>query len=468
MARKGPKVTVIGAGSLFFGRQAIWQMVHSPHLNTGTLALVDTDPDRLDRLERLARMVVAEAGVDLAVEAALDRRDVLPGSDFVVLSFARETVRYRGLDTQISERFGIRMCSGDTIGPGGVFRAMRELPEIMRCAADVEALCPEAWVINYINPAAVNGIALQRFAPQLKSFALCDSLHMPHVKTAYARRAGIVPEDGTLDAAGDAAFDFRIAGVNHFTWALKAEYEGRDVMEDIAASIRRTAATETDGGDTGAKAVHNAAIGHQLHTLFGQVPVCVAHTKEYMRFWQGHGITEEAIPPLKLWETDDRYARHAEMWEGIDAYLSGERPIADYMTEFGPDHATDVIEAMWADLDKPFYINTANRGAVTNMADDAFLELLCDVDMDGPRPRPVGEMPRGLRAMQEIILDTHELTAEAVVREDRALVRRALLTDPLTNSIADTEALIDALIEAERDALPAHWSAEAGEIRAAG
>jgi alpha-galactosidase len=123
----------------------------------------------------------------------------------------------------------------------------------------------------------------------------------------------------------------------------------------------------------------------------------------------------------------------------------------------GPDHATDVIEAMVGNLGKPFYINTANQSAVTNMRDDAFLELLCDIDMDGPRPRPVGEMPRGLRAMQEVVLDTHELTAEAIATCNLALLRRALLTDPLVNSIADADALIKELLEAEREALPACW-----------
>lgn len=449
-----PKVTVIGAGSLFFGRQAIWQMVHSPHLNRGTLALVDTDADRLAKLKTLADMVVAETGVPLAIEASTDRRDVLPGSDFVVLSFARDTVRYRGLDTVISEKYGIRMCSGDTIGPGGVFRALRELPHIMQCARDIADLCPQAWAINYINPTSVNGIALNRFAPSNKSFALCDSLHMPHVKNAYARRAGILADNEELTAEQDGLFDLRIAGVNHFTWVLKAAYDGRDVMPAIAESISLTAATEMDGGDTGAKALHNAAIGYRLYQMFDKVPACVAHTKEYLRYWQGHGVTPEPIPQLKIWEADDRAERHREMWREIDDFISGARPIGDYMSTFGPDHATDIIEAMVGDLRKPFYVNTANNGAVPNMAPDAYLELLCDIDMNGPRPRPVGDMPRGLRAMQEIVLDTHELTAEAVVKGDRDLMRRALLVDPLTNSIGDTEALIAELMEAERDAIP--------------
>jgi alpha-galactosidase len=452
-----PKVVIIGAGSLFFGRQAIWQMVHSPHLNAGTLALVDTDAERLDKLAKLAELVIADNGISLALEASTDREDVLSGADFVVLSFADRSVKYRGLDCQISAKYGVRMCSGDTIGPGGIFRTMREFPVILECARDIERSCPDAWAINYINPSTVHGIGLRRFAPQLKSLALCDSLHMPHVKRGYAKRAGII--DGYADYTDEVAqkFDFRIAGVNHFTWVLKAEYEGQDVVPAIAESVRRQAVTETDGGDRGAKARFNATIGHTLYEIYGYVPACVAHTKEYVRFWQGLGVIAEPVPSLSLWETEPRYRRHEAMWQQVDDFISGKTPIGDYMATFGPDHATDIIENVVGGLGKTFYVNTYNDGAVTNMNDDAFLELCCEIDMDGPRPLPVGEMPRGLRGMQELVLDTHELTAEAVAKCDRAMLRRAMMTDPMVSSIADADAIIRELLEAERDALPACW-----------
>lgn len=455
--KKGPKVVVIGAGSLFFGRQSIWQMVHSPYLNTGTLALVDTHEEKLGKLVKLATMVAEENGVALQVEGSTDRREVLKGADFVVLSFANDTVKYRGIDCTVSEKYGIRMCSGDTIGPGGIFRAMRELPVIMDCARDVEELCPDAWVINYINPSAINGIALSRYAPKLKSFALCDGLHMPHVKRNYALKAGIIQDRSEYTPDIDQRFDFRIAGVNHFTWALTAKFDGRDVMADIAESLRRAAETSTDGGDKGAKAIHNDAIGYELYKAFGYVNTCVAHTKEYMRFWQGLGVTKDALPPLSIWETEARYKRHAEMWRQVDDFVEGVTPISSYMSAFGPDHATDIIENMVGGLGKPFYINTMNRGAVTNMNDDAFLELLCDVTMDGVVPRPVGEMPRGIRGMQELVLDTHELTAEAVVEGSFAKLRRAMLTDPLVSSISDADHIIREIMEQEKEALPAHW-----------
>lgn len=452
-----PKVVVIGAGSLFFGRQSIWQMVHSKYLNNGTLALVDTDEEKLSKMVRLAEMVAKENNVSLKVEGSTNRRQVLKGADFVVLSFAEDTVKYRGIDCQVSLKYGIRMCSGDTIGPGGIFRAMRELPVIMECAKDIEELCPDAWVINYINPSTVHGIALIRYAPKLKSFALCDSHHMPHIKAYYAVRAGIIQDRREFTEEIDRRFDFRVAGVNHFTWLLKAEYEGMDVMTPIAEALRKSAATENNGGDTGAKALYNDAITYELYNIFGYIPTCTAHTKEYVRYWQGLGKTKDAIPPLKIWETEDRYKRHEEMWRQVDDFITGNIPISDYMKSFGPDHATDIIENMVGNLGKRFFINSLNNGAVTNMNNDAFLELLSEVSMDGIKPLHVGEMPRGIRGMQELVLDTHELTAEAVVERSFTKLSRAMMTDPLVNSIHDADLIIKELLELEREIIPGYW-----------
>ncbi|WP_339208072.1 glycoside hydrolase family 4 [Paenibacillus sp. FSL K6-3182] len=452
-----PKVVIIGAGSLFFGRQSIWQMVHSKHLNNGTLSLVDTDEEKLSKMVRLAEMVAKENNVSLKVEGSTNRRQVLKGADFVVLSFAEDTVKYRGIDCQVSLKYGIRMCSGDTIGPGGIFRAMRELPVIMECAKDIEELCPDSWVINYINPSTVHGIALSRYAPNLKSFALCDSHHMPHKKAYYAIRAGIIQEQSEFNEEIDQRFDFRVAGVNHFTWLLKAEYDGKNVMAPIAEALRRSAGTENNGGDRGAKALYNDAITYELYNIFGYIPTCTAHTKEYVRYWQGLGKREDVIPPLSIWETEDRYKRHEEMWRQVDDFISGKNPIADYMKSFGPDHATDIIENMVGNLNKRFFINTLNNGAVTNMNNDSFLELLSEVSMDGIKPLHMGEMPRGIRGMQELVLDTHELTAEAVVERSYTKLRRAMMTDPLVNSIHDADLIIKELLEKEREIIPEYW-----------
>ncbi|MEX2607116.1 MAG: glycoside hydrolase family 4 [Kiritimatiellia bacterium] len=451
-----PKIVLIGAGSLFFGRKAIWQMVHSPHLREGTLALVDTDAERLDKMKRLAEKVVAHNGVSLKIEASTDRREVLAGADFVVLSFAHRNAHYRGVDCELSAKYGIRMCSGDTIGPGGILRSMRELPEAMRVAEDIRELAPAAWMVNYINPTSVLGIAIKRNFPDLKSFALCDAQH--GLKKNFAELAGIIESKDQWTPEHDRDFELLTAGVNHFTWMLKADYRGEDMTPKIIERLEERAAgelavDEKDPAYKGSKGHLNTAIQLELYRAFGALPTVVGHTKEYVRFWQGHGVMKDAIPPLMLFDTEARVKWTNDVWERVDAYLSGEAPIAEFDTEFGPDPATDIIESMWGGLGKRFFMNTWNNGAVSNMADDAFLELYCELDMDGPRPLPVGDMPRGVRGLSEQVLDTHELTVEGIVKRDRDLLRRAFFTDPLTNSLADTDALMLDLFRKEREVL---------------
>lgn len=452
-----PKVVILGAGSLFFGRKAIWQMVHSPHLNTGTLGLVDTDPDRLAKMKKLAEMVIAHNGVKLKLEASTDRGDILPGADFVLLSFADRNAHFRGVDVDTSAKYGIRMCSGDTIGPGGIFRAMREQPQIEAAAHDMRDLCPGTWIINYINPTTVHGMALRRFYPDLKSIALCDAQW--GLRGNYAKLAGV--DD-------DEKFVLQSAGPNHFTWLLRAEYDGQDVLPKIIEGIRARADEDANqqaqGGAKHAKGWLNNSIAIELYEALGALPTVLGHTKEYVRFYQGRSMLGlDKHPALKLFEVPDRVAWTQRVWARVDQYIAGKADIAEFDTEFGADPATDVVEAMAGNLKKRFVINTFNQGAVPNMADDALIEMYCDVDADGPRPLPIGrDMPRGVRGMCETILDTHELTAEAIHKQDRALLRRAMLTDPLTNSIGDTDALIDELLERERDALPEHWFVEQG------
>ena len=446
-----PKVAIIGAGSLFFGRKAIWQMVHSPALRGGTLALVDTDADRLEKMRRLAQMVIDARGVALRLEASTDARDVLAGSDFVVLSFAHDNARYRGVDCEIAEKYGMRMCSGDTIGPGGVFRTLREWPAIAQTARAVLELCPEAWVINYINPAAVHGIGLRRFFPQLKSLALCDAQYS--LTQAYAKALEL-PDPDRLSLI--------TAGPNHFTWLLEATYDGRDVLPDIIELTRQRGDEDLNqqaqGGNQSAKGWLNNAIGHELYEAFGAVPTVVAHTKEYVRFYQGwNKAGRDTHPPLKIFEVPDRLEWTQRVWDRVDAYLDGTVPISEFDTEFGPDPATDLVEKMWTGKGMPQFVNIENHGAVPNLSDRAFVEVLCDLDMDGPRPRPCPPLPLGVRGLSEQILDAHELTVMAAHHHDRGLVRRALLTDPLAVSIGDVDAAIDELFDAQREALPTAW-----------
>jgi alpha-galactosidase len=176
-----------------------------------------------------------------------------------------------------------------------------------------------------------------------------------------------------------------------------------------------------------------------------------------MPYWQGKGVLPDAPSPIKVFDADERKLNHDAMWVEVDEYISGKKSMELFRLAYRSDHAIDVIAAMWSGSKQPFYINTANNGAVTNLPDDSFLELLCDVSMDGPVPRHAGAFPLGLRSLQMQVLDTHELTVEATVKSDRELLRRAMLADPIVNSASDADAIINELLQAQREVLSPDW-----------
>ena len=455
---KGPRVTVIGAGSFFFGKEIIHKMATSPALAGGALALVDIDEEKLDVAEHLARRIFEHTGCGVEVSASRDRREVMAGSDFVVLSFSYRNAHYRGVDTEIAAKHGVRMCSSDTIGPGGVFRALREIPTALEICRDVEKLCPKAWVINFVNPTAVLGMALRRYAPAVSSFALCDGNHEPHCTLNWLKTVGILP--GEADAVPPevaARIDLAITGVNHATFLFRFRYDGEDMMPAVRDWLIEEARAEEKEPGEASKARFNRAYALELFRIYGAYPTAVAHTKEYVPFFQGYGKAPVEPEPLRLFDAEKRAAAMEAAWAVTTDYATGKRSVEEFLSEVQDDHASDIIESMWGGLGKPFYVNTENRGAVTNLAGDAFLELRCDLDMSGPRPQPVGDLPRGILSLTRQVLDAHELTAEAAVTGERAVLRRAMLTDPLCNNIADADACIEELLEAEREALPDYW-----------
>ncbi len=455
----GPKVAVIGAGSYFFGKPVIWNMVKSPILSGGTLVLVDTNPDTLKTMMELAQRAIDASGSTTKVIGSTDRREVIADCDFIVLSFSAKNAWYRGVDTRIAKKYGITMCSSDTIGPGGIFRALREVPEVLAVCRDVEELCPNAWVINFINPTSVLGIAMMRYAPNVKSFALCDGNHLPGSKTYHMRLAKILGENEEPTPEMLEKLEYKIGGVNHCTFMTVCRYDGEDRMPYIKQTMAENSYKENfDGPSFKAKPRLNFDYALQLMDIYEAYPTAVSHTKEYVPFFQGYGVMPNSPEPIIPFDAYNRAEEMAEAWEKTKKLACGETPIDDFINNRHGDHATDIIESMWGKLGKPFFINSPNRGAVTNMPDDAFLELECTVDMEnGPQPKPFGEMPRGILGLHMQVLDSHELTAQAAVTCDKKILLRAMMTDPLINNIGDAKMIMEELLEIEKDILPEGW-----------
>ncbi|MBN2302635.1 MAG: glycoside hydrolase family 4 [Lentisphaerae bacterium] len=454
---KGPKVVLIGAGSAFFGRQTIWSMVSKPALCNGTLALVDPDTKKLGWLQKIARRSIEARKIPLKLEVSTDRKKVLKGADFVTLAFANAGVELRGVDARISTRHGMIMCSADTIGPGGIMRTLREVPHQNKILKDVEKLCPNAWVINWVNPTSAMGIAMMRHFPRLKSMAICDGPHNPRFDNDLIVRAGLAKSAEEISDALRSRIRIRSSGVNHFNWLVEMTYNGRDVTERIKQKLRDESQSMHVAKSEKGKIELTNMVATQLADSVGYIPMCVWHTQEYLPYFQGHDVSKTVALTIRQWSVKTRRQWMNECWTDMRNIASGKRPINDFLDKTSADHASDIIEAMWAGLPKRFYINVANRSAVSNMTDDAFLELLCDVNMNDVKPLPFGSMPRPLTGYMQRVLDEHELAVEAAVTYNRKTLRQAFLASMVAVSIPDVDACIAEMLAAEKKYLPAAW-----------
>jgi alpha-galactosidase len=442
-----PKVVLIGAGSLFFARQAIVGMTRVPSLAGGELCLVDVDEERLGIVERVARRVVESTGEATTIRATLHRREVLPDADFVILAFANRGVYFRALDCRIANEHGIRMCSGDTVGPGGIFRTLRTVPVVLEIAEDIQDLCPDAWVINYTNPTATVGIALNRYTP-LKAIALCNSQETPQLlKKRIVERLDLVGAGEEVSQDTLDSIQIKAGGINHFTWMTELVRDGKDLFP----VLREHLAARVEEGDS-----ERLPVLLQLFDAFGAMPTVLAHTIEYVPFFQGKGSSPDSYV-AEIWNEERRRKWLAAFWDEMGAYADGRRGIGQLIQETPTDMCINIIDALLSDSQEVFYVNVPNQGTITNLPDDAIVEIAASVGRDGCQLLPFGDLPRALLGLTGPVLQAHELAVEAAVSGSRSALLRALLVDPLVLSIEDACSLIERTLEAERDALPETW-----------
>lgn len=453
---KSPKIVLIGAGSMFFGAKTIRSVATMPALREGTLALVDIDVEKLKYMKQIADRLVESLRIPLKVVASVDRKSVLKNADFVILAMARDGVRLRGMDAQISTRHGMIMCSADTIGPGGIMRTLREVPLQNQVLKDVRKLCPHAWVINWINPTAAMGIAMMRHFPDLKSMAICDGVHNPHFDRNLIVDTGLAKSVDDITPSLQKRVKITSGGVNHFTWLIRMTCDGRDVAPRILAKLKHAAKRKDAGGEGGHGSL-TARIAWQLADALGYAPMCVGHTQEYLPFFQGPDVHKKGALTIARWQESLRWKWVRQYWKEMSAYAAGRTPIADFLRTVTNDYASEIIESMWLGKPRRFYINTRNNGAVTNLTDDAYVEVPCRPDMNGVHPLPFGPLPRPLLGYIQRVLDEHELAVQAAMTCDRKVLRQAFLASMVAVSIPDVDACMTEMLAKQRHYLPAQW-----------
>jgi alpha-galactosidase len=429
------KITIIGAGSTVFAAQLITDILLTPALPTGTFGLVDIDPFRLELAKDMANFIIACTGRDWTVQASTDRRQVLPGSRYVI-----NTIEVAGLenvrnDYDIPLKYGVDQCIGDTIGPGGLFKALRTLPAWLEILADIERLTSRALVLNYTNPMSLTVLAGLR-ASNLPIVGLCHSIQS--TSRALARYLDIPYEE----------LDWRAGGINHMAWFTKLEQDGLDLYPRLKQVIQDQRIYEQD--------IIRFEIMRHLGAFCTESS---GHISEYMSYFRKRPDLLERYARTGYKGESGFYANNWPRWrrEGDDrirSYLNGS---LEYRLKRSHEYASYIIEAIETNTPTVIYGNLLNSGLIDNLPQDGVVEVACLVDRKGVQPVHFGPLPPQMAVLNQAHMAFHELVVRAVLEQDRETAVHALMVDPLTSavcSLAEIRQLFDEMAAAEREYLP--------------
>ena len=438
------KVTIIGSGSIFFTRQCIKGMARSPILQNAEIALVDTAPWKCEQMGKFCQKINRDHGGNLAITYTTDRREALPGSDYVVLSFASGNYHYRETGAQLALNYGIKLVSGETAGPGMVFRVIRSVPDVLTVARDIEALCPRALVINCVNPTNVVGTALDRYT-QLRSYSFCDG----NYETLVPRLAFFLGIEDAKEAAE--RLTFKVGGINHFTFLTALWDRGRDVWQEFKTGLARAA--EADGVNRTMQAEW------EFCEIFDAFMTQVHHSIEYVRYFQGKGGKPARDYHVKKWNLNDRIRWCKSVWREIAECNQNDLRATDLMKDASTDMVAAVLESIEGDQNKLISVNVRNDGRISNLPDNVLVELYGAFGRHGVTVPAFGPLPRGLLGLTQQIIDEQELALEAAMTGNFATAVRAIAADPLVMSLNDAKELAREHIALEESHLDGKWDA---------
>lgn len=443
------KIVIIGAGSVSFGPAMLDDLhLHRNALRGSEVWLVDLDPAALELSSAYAARLAASAGDAPAfnVQVATDRREALPGADVVIVSVAVDRMPTWRLDWQIPLRHGVRHVLGENGGPGGLSHALRNIPLLLSIARDIEALAPNALLLNFTNPASRLCLALHRHT-RLRFVGLCHQIGEGYRLVNEVMR--LVPKADDLRKSHDEApgawraytgaleqrYHIVAAGINHFTFAL--EIRDRLTGEDLYPALR--------AGIT-KMPVDFELMSRRLLDTFGLF--CMTgdgHAGEYV------GYAADTIP-LTGFDFDAYIQRGEALRARLAAVVAGTTPPAPAPSG---ERAIPIIAALAnGGSQHELSVNIPNRGCIGNLSDDAIVEVPGLVAGGRVLGVQVGDLPRGIAAMLAQQIEIQELVVEAAVTGSRRLALQALLLDPVIHSYAQAEHTLDDLLVAQARHLP--------------
>ncbi|HOQ90091.1 MAG TPA: alpha-glucosidase/alpha-galactosidase [Candidatus Hydrogenedentes bacterium] len=429
-----PKICFLGAGSTVFVRNVLGDCMRADALRGSTVSLVDLDPDRL----RDSRLVVErlnaslKAGFNIEAWLAEDAEAALKSADYVINAiqvggYEPATVR----DFEIPKKFGLRQTIGDTLGIGGIFRALRTIPVLLRYCRIMEKVCPDALLLNYANPMAMLTWAVLR-ATSIRCVGLCHSVQ---VCASHLCEELDLPSDN---------LKWRIAGINHQAWLLEISRFG----EDLYPEIRRRAQLESYRS--------RDAVRFEIMKRFGYyVTESSEHNAEYVP-WFIKNTHPELIDRYRI--PLDEYPRRCReqiaQWQRMRESLLATEAMEHERTH---EYASYILEAIETGVPYTFGGNVLNTGLIPNLPGGCCVEVMCVADRNGITPTYAGPLPPQCAALNRTNINVQELTVGAALTCSRDRVYQAAMLDPHTAaelSIDEIVALCDALFDAHQDFLP--------------
>ena len=430
-----PKVTLIGAGSAVFARQLVTDILAVDGLDAGVFALVDIDAGRLDLARRIVERLVELSGKAWRVDASTERLDVLANTDYVINSIEVAGLKNVRFDYDIPMRYGVDQCIGDTIGPGGIFKALRTGPAWLDIVSDVQRIAPKAAILNYTNPMSILTLAALRTV-DLPVVGLCHSVQ--GTSRQLADYLGIDYADMTWECAG----------INHNAWFTKLELAGEDLYPRLRDRARLPEIYEQD------------PVRFEVMLDLGAfVTESSGHFSEYVPYFRKRPDLIQRYTRAGYLGESGFYANNWPRWrrendESIEAMLRGDKPVP---LARSLEYGADIIEAIECGRSASIHGNVLNHGSIDNLPEGC-VEVECRVDRDGIKAQHFGALPEQLAALNRAHMAVHELVVDALIERDRQKAKYALMLDPLTAavcSVDEIDRLFEEMWNAERESLSA-------------
>jgi alpha-galactosidase len=428
-----PQITILGAGSTVFARQLMTDILQINGLDEGCFALVDIDAERLELAHQIADKLITLSGKHWTVRTSTERRDLLPGTDFIINSIEVAGLANVRHDFDLPMKYGINQCIGDTIGPGGIFKALRTGPAWLAILHDAEELCPQSWVLNYTNPMSILTLAALT-GTKMRTVGLCHSVQGTSKLLA-----------DFLDVPYE-ELEWRCAGINHNAWFTELRHNGQDMSPLLRQRAQDTQIYERD------------PVRFEMLLHFGAfVTESSGHFSEYVPYFRKRPeLIERYCRAGYLGETAF-YADNWPTWRekndaSIHEMLNETRPIPFTRSH---EYGSYIIEAITQHQPKVIYGNVRNTHLIDNLPDGC-VEVACLVDQNGIQPCHFGKLPEQLAALNRSHMAVHNLMCDALLTHNKEAARYALLLDPLSSAVcspAEISALFDEMWEAEREYL---------------